>query len=288
MQSTIVRRLGAAISVSALALTLATVPTSASESSQPFTTDSSVPEDRPNARLATGADLAGSSASRSSGAVAAPGYANGNVTQVKAYSTSTSHPDSALINHPDENYIDVDVWVSDPDEIVDGLGLYVSVDGKKTGPLDLWYDEDLDVTFVIVPDSVGLGKAEFYGTMIYYAEGSDKAATWDSTDSNYFYVRRDVYFEANAEVELSVSGKTKTFTVEDMGIYSPSAHNFRALSSIKLQYKTSDGWKTKKTIYLDDDGYGTYSFVRTSKFYYRIISGQNSTWIGYNQSFPKI
>ena len=74
-----------------------------------------------------------------------------------------------------------------------------------------------------------------------------------------------------------------------MKIYSPSLDNFTALSKIKLQYKTSDGWKTKKTIYLDDEGDGSYTFVRTTKFYYRLVYGTTSTFIGFNSGpTPKI
>lgn len=194
------------------------------------------------------------------------------------------------MSHPTDNYIDVDVFVSDATDIesIASIKLYLSVDGTKSSPYEVFYDPDLDVTFVVIPDTVGLGKAYFYGSMVYYDPELAKAATWDSTDSNSFYVRRDIYPEANADVELSPSGYTKTFTVNAMGIYSPSIDSFRALSSIKLQYKTSDGWKTKKTIYPDLNGNATYSFGRTTKFYYRIISSRTSTWVGFTKTFPKI
>lgn len=278
MRSTIVRRFSAAISVSALALSLGTVPSSAAESSQSLSTKSSVAADRPNARLATGADLASASASRESGTAAIAATPTVNVTQVKAY--------SAVINNPTENYIDVDVFVSD-DSNIENLTLGLLVDDKKSGRYDVWYDPDLDVTFVIVPDTAGLGKARFTSTKVYYTPESEKAPTIDGTDSNSFYVRRDVFPEANAEVELA--DNTKTFVVEGMGRYSTAIHGWKTLGTIKLQYKTGGEWKTKKTITLNDEGYGTYTFTKTTKYYYRIISGKTSTWIGFTQNFtPKI
>jgi hypothetical protein len=274
MRSTIVLRLGALVTVSALALSLGTMPSSAAESPQPFGTKSSVLEDRPNARLATGADLKKAGASRSTGGATISAV---NITDVDGH--------SGVLNNPVENYIDVEVYGSD-DVDFDYLTLYLTVDGKKTTSLDVWYDPDLDVTFVIVPDTVGLGKAYFYGTKIYYTEESGKAPTWDSTDSNYFYVRRDIYPDASAGYETV--GNTKMFGVSAMGIYSPSINGFKTLGSIKLQYKTSNGWKTKTEITLDNGGNGTVTFSRTTKFYYRIISSRTSTWIGFTQNFPKI
>ncbi|MDR7087992.1 hypothetical protein J2X11_002831 [Aeromicrobium panaciterrae] len=275
MRSTIVRRLGAAISVLALALSLGTVPSSADESPEPFSSKSNVLEDRPNARLATGADLAQAGAARSSGGAAISVTPTVNVTELKAH--------SAVLNHPDENFIYVDVAVSDPSNIA-YLTLSLSVDGEKSGPYEIFFDGEH--TFVVVNDAVGLGRAKFYGTKVYYTPETGKLPTWDSTDSNYFYVRRDIYFEATAGYEPF--DNTKEFYVEDMGIYSPTIHNFRALSSIKLQYKTGGEWKTKKTITIDDDGFGSYTFTKSTKYYYRIISGKTSTWVGFKKTFPKI
>lgn len=283
MRSTKALRLGAFISASALALSLGTVPSSAAdESTQSFGTKSSVLDDRPSARLATGADLAGASASRSSASAEITAVPTANITKLKPY--------SGVLNNPTENYIDLDLWLSDATDVesIETIKLYLSVDGKKTSPYELWWDPELEVFFVVIPDTVGLGKAHFYGSMVYYYPELEKAATWDSTDSSSFYVRRDSTVD-DLSYALSPSGKTKTFYIDGMKIYSPSLDGFTALSKIKLQYKTSDGWKTKKTIYLDDEGDGSYSFVRTTKFYYRLVYGTTSTFIGFNSGpTPKI
>ncbi|MDR7087991.1 hypothetical protein J2X11_002830 [Aeromicrobium panaciterrae] len=282
MSSTIVRRLGAAISVSALALTLGTVPSSADESPAPFSSKSSVLEDRPNARLATGADLKKASADRAAGSAAITATPTVNVVEIDAF--------SAVMNHPEENYIDVDVWLNEGVDYasIDNIALSLIVGDKKTGPYDVYFDEVLEVTFIVVPDTTGLGKARFYGSKVYYTPESEKSPTWDSTDSNSFYIRRDVFSEAGAEVEVSNEGKTKKFIVGGMGIYSPTIDQYKTLGSIKLQYKSGGEWHTKKTITLNNEGYGTYTFTKTTKYYYRIISGQTSTWIGFKQSFSKI
>jgi hypothetical protein len=284
MHSTIVRRLGAAITVSALALSLGTVPSSATESPQPFNTTSKATEGHRVGRLATGADLqaASSAASRSSASAEITATA-ANVVEIPAH--------SAVVNNPEFNYILIDeIWVSASTntDVIDSFDLKLSVDGVSRGYFPLYYDDIEDQLFVEIPDTVGLGKSLFTATRVHYTEESGQTPTIDGTNSTDFYVRRDVYEGASAGVELSNEGTTKSFYVTSMGIYSPSIDDFRALSSIKLQYKTSDGWKTKKTLYPDVNGDASYTFTRTTKFYYRIISSRTSTWIGFTKSFPKI
>ncbi len=284
MRSTIVRRFGAAISVSALALTLGTVPSSATESPQPFGATSKATEGPREGRLATGADLQGASNTTSrSGSSAEIMATAANVVEIPAH--------SARLNDPLYNYIEIDeIWVSASTntDVIDGFDLKLSIDGVSKGYFPLYYDDIQDVLFVEIPGNIGLGKSLFTATRVYYTEESGQTPTIDGTDSNYFYVRRDIDEGATAEYSLSPSGYTKTFTISSMKIYSPSLETFRSLSSIKLQYKTSDGWKTKKTLYPDVDGSASYSFGRTTKFYYRIISSRTSTWIGFTKTFPKI
>ncbi|MEJ7635089.1 hypothetical protein [Aeromicrobium sp.] len=285
MRSTIVRRFGAAISVSALALSLGTVPSSAAESPQPFGAASKATEGPRDGRLATGADLQGATSTTSRSSSSAEIMATAaNVVEIPAH--------SAVVNNPLYNYIDIDeIWVSASTntEVIDGFELKLSVDGVSRGYFPVYYDDIEDVLFVEIPDTIGLGKSLFTATRVNYTEESGQTPTIDGTNSNYFYVRRDIDERATAEYSLSPSGYTKTFNISSMGIYSPSIDSFRALSSIKLQYKTSDGWKTKKTLYPDaDTGSASYSFGRTTKFYYRIISSRTSTWVGFTKTFPKI
>ncbi len=284
MRSTIVRRLGAAISVSALALSLGTVPSSATESPQPSGTKSSVVEGRPNARLATGADLQGarSTASRSSGSAEIMATA-ANVVEIPAH--------SARLNHPLYNYIIVDeIWVSASTNtnVIAGFDLKLTVNGVSKGYFPLYYDDIEDLLFVEIPGNIGLGKSLFTTTRVHYTEESGQTPTLDGTDSNYFYVRRNRDVNASAQYSRSASGYTKTFTISSMKIYSPSLGGFTALSSIKLQYKTSDGWKTKKTLYPDVDGNATYKFGTSSKYYYRVISSRGDTWVGFTYQTPRI
>lgn len=280
MSSTIVRRLGAAVSVSALALTLSTVPSSAAESPQPFGAPSTVDEGRRDGRPATGADLqrANSSASRSSSSAEIMATA-ANVVQIDARSAQL---------HPDYKYIDIDeIWVSQSTDIesIDFFEMRLSVDGVSKGYFEVLLD---DIGFYVeIPGNIGLGKSRFTATRVNYYDDSLEP-TIDGTDSNSFYIRRGRAEGAYAEYTRSTSGKTKTFKIYSMGIYSPSIDSYRALSSIKLQYKTGGKWKTKKTIYLNEEGYGSYKFVKTTKYYYRIISGQTSTWVGFKYQTPKI
>jgi hypothetical protein len=277
VRPSILVRGGTLLIAAALALSLGAGPAGAAESPQPLGTKSTLVEDRSNARLATGADLAGTRAARSTSSRAAAAPAPANVTKIKAHST-------ALFDAT-ENYIDVDITLSDPSEAVDEVTLNLSVDGKKSGPLDVWWDPDLEVTYVIVPGTVGLGKAKFTGSTIHYASEFETAPTSDSTDSNSFYVRRDAYWDT---AEYAVSGKTKKFSVEGMRIFSPSLGDFKSLGSIKLQYKTGGKWKTKKTIRLDAQGNGSYKLAKSTKYYYRFISGMTSTFVGVKLTTPKI
>lgn len=282
MRSTKVLRLGALISASALALSLGTLPSSAAESPQPLGTTSTVAEGHRDGRLATGADLQGASvtASRSSSSAEITATA-ANVVEIPAH--------SARLNDPLHNYIDIDeIWVSASTDVdsISGFDLKLSVDGVSKGYFPVYYDDVEDVLYVEIPDNVGLGKSLFTATRVHYTEESGLEPTIDGTNSNYFYVRRDVYEGAAAAYELA--GNTKTFTVSYMGIYSPAIDGFKTLGSIKLQYKTGGEWKTKKTITLDNGGHGSYTFTRSTKYYYRIISGQTSTWIGFKYYTPKI
>lgn len=267
-------RAGAVVTASALTLGLSTVPASAHESTlgRPA---SAAAVDHPGARLATSSDLhvrASARASRSASSTAA------DVVQLKA--------SSAVLFNPEENYIDVDVYLVDPEEQVDGITLDLSIGGHTVGPLDLYYDEDEDVTFVVVPGNVGLGKAQFTGTTIQYTEESGLPDDQDTTASNAFFVRRAIV-SATPAATYSVKGKRKRFYVHQVGIYTPSVGDFTSLRTIKLQYNKNGTWRTKKNIKLNSSGNGSYSFKSSKKYRYRIYSGTTATSTGFRTSQSK-
>jgi hypothetical protein len=277
-QITLVRG-GALLTAAALTLSLGAGPASAAESTPTLRPAAAVAdaEDRPAARPATGTDLQDASSARASrSAEPAPVV---DVTRIKAYSTQ--------LFSADENYIDLDVSLNEgaDENAIDNITFNLSVDGKRTGPLDLWYDDEEDVTFVIVPGDVGLGKAKIIGSTINYTAESGLAPTNDTTKSNLFYVRRGIVGEAS----YAVKGKKKTFYAENIGIFKPSIGTFTSLKTIKLQYKKGSKWKTKKTIKLDVEGNGRYSFTTSTKYRYRFYSAVTTTSGGFvTSATPKI
>jgi hypothetical protein len=282
VHSTIVRRFAAAISVSTLALTLGSAPSSAAETSQPFITTSKAAEGHRDGRLATGADLQGNSKSsaRATSSSSTSAAAVVDIMRFQVYSTE--------LHDPDFNYIDFDIYLDSDGEDIEALDVNLTLGGKAKGSFPVYFDEEEGVFYVEVRGDIGLGGANFTGSTITYTEESGLTPTVDPTDSNHFYVRRGRYEEASAAYSRSASGNTKTFKVNAMGIYSPSLGDYRALSSIKLQYKTSDGWKTKKTLYPDVDGNASYTFVKSTRYYYRVISSLTTTWVGFKYQTPKI
>lgn len=251
---------GALLTAAALALSLGTGPANAAST----TIDSAAPalEQRPNARLATGADLHAASVGTANRlAEASPS----DVTSIKA--------SSALLGDPDENLIDVDVFLSD-EANVESVTLNLSVGGKTTGPLDIYVD-DIG-TFVVVPGTVGLDKAKFISSTITYTEESGLEPTVDRTKSNLFYVRRYIDSKDPA-LSIEYTSKTKWFSVHGVKIFTPSTGTYTALSSIKLQYKVGSTWKTKKTIKLSKYGNGSYKLKTSKKYRYRIYSAVTST-----------
>lgn len=277
-QITLVRG-GALLTAAALTLSLGAGPASA-EPTHNLRSAAAVTEDRPGARLATGADLHGgtSTTPRSARAARAASAATAvNVVKLKAYSTEL---------YPGDNFIDVDVFLNeDADQsTIDSITLNLSVDGKKTSnlPVEVFFEEDdveqsNPITYVTVSGKVGLGKAKFTGSTVHYTEESGFAPTNDGTDSNSFYVRRaivsgDPFFESN--------GTKKTFHVRNVGIYKPSIDAFTSLKKIKLQYKKGGKWKTQKTVKLDAEGNGTYSYRASKSYPYRIYSAKTTTSAG--------
>jgi hypothetical protein len=263
---TIVRS-AALLTAAALALTAG--PTAAAES-RDFTKPSV--EKHRGAKLATGADLERSSTA--STVAAAPSVVD--VQKISAYSLELS-------NKSDNNVpIDITLAKGTDRSTIDHVSVTVSVDGKRSGPFKVY--EDLGVTYVVLPDTVGLGHARFVKTTVHYTEGSGLAPTDDTTRSNLFYVRRAITHWATS---YKTKGITRTLTADGFGIYDPATHDYVSLKRVKLQYKTDGRWKSKKVVSLNAEGDGKYTW-RASNFYkYRLYSATTETAEGLSITVPK-
>lgn len=263
---------GALLTAAALSLSLGTGPVSAADSSDPgaFAAAAEAAPAPSDARLATGADLQGSSR------VAARAAAESSAVDV-----TKIVGESAELYSPSENFIPVEVFIN-PDadtSQLERITLNLSVDGKKTTGLDVYYDEEYDITFVLVPGDVGMGRAKFTGSTLHYTEESGLGLVQDGTKSKVFSVRRGIVYQDPYYVSTS---KKKTIYANGIGIYKPSIGDFTSLKKVKLQYVKSGEWKTLKTIELNVNGNGKYTHKTSKKYKYRLYSAVTSTSAGLN------
>ncbi|MFC8598952.1 MULTISPECIES: hypothetical protein [unclassified Isoptericola] len=70
-------------------------------------------------------------------------------------------------------------------------------------------------------------------------------------------------------IRVTASGSHKTVKI---GIrrYTPSGWNAYSYAKVKIQYKTSSGWKTRKTVTLNSEGLKTYKFTTSHRYKYRL------------------
>ncbi|MGF0114715.1 hypothetical protein ACQFYA_00125 [Promicromonospora sp. Marseille-Q5078] len=80
-------------------------------------------------------------------------------------------------------------------------------------------------------------------------------------------------------IRVTSSGSHKTVKV---GIrkYTPKGWSPYASAKVKIQYKTSSGWKTRKTVTLNRDGLKTYKFTTSHKYKYRLSIAPTTKVVG--------
>lgn len=263
-------RAGALLTAALLPLTLGTAPVSATPETHSAASAPAGSDLQRNGRLATGADLRNAGATTAKGtssAAYAPDIAD--VTMLKGYSTQLSDPT--------DNYIDVDIAIANNADL-QYVDLDLSVGNVAKGSFPLYYDEDLEVFYIAIPRTIGLGAAKFTGSTLTYEDGATPAQTVDTTQSNTFYIRRYITAK-NPAVTYTYTSTKKAFYPKGIKIFVPSTGNYTSLGKIALQYKSSPGgaWKTKKTITLNSSGNGSFAFTTSSKYFYRLYSPETAT-----------
>lgn len=198
------------------------------------------------------------------------------LTKVSASSTVLFQPEGSSIVVA----IDGSGW-----EGVDHVDLSLTVNGVQTGPYTWYHDDQDNVDFINIPNSVGVGKATISSETIYYNDGVT-APTVDSTPSNTFYVRRATTSTAtgkgsNYPFFIVVGSKHINFHANHWKVFRPSTGTFVPLSSIQLQYRKDHRWVTLKTIKLSSSsGSGSYTKTRGAKHRYRLYYATTDTTYG--------
>ncbi|WP_277212050.1 hypothetical protein [Isoptericola croceus] len=80
-------------------------------------------------------------------------------------------------------------------------------------------------------------------------------------------------------IQVQADGKKKTVKV-GVKRYTTTGWKSYAGKKVKIQYKTSSGWKTKKIVKLNSKGKATYKFSSAKRYKYRVVVPKTSTTVG--------
>ncbi|MGP5195579.1 hypothetical protein [Arthrobacter rhombi] len=135
----------------------------------------------------------------------------------------------------------------------------------------LFFDKSSKSERMLLCHGQGLGAYKVGPTDVY---GATTTSWFDFTDrtTKTFYVR------GKAKAGISTARKGKYVTVKvSAKYYNPNAYGYSSFSpkSVKIQRKTTGGWKTIKTVNLKK-GKASYRSYRSSKASYRAVVPQYS------------
>ncbi|AWB93660.1 hypothetical protein [Aeromicrobium chenweiae] len=153
----------------------------------------------------------------------------------------------------------------------------VTVNGKYKGQTYL-YPGDQAQGGINMPRIWGSGPVVLGPTTFTYADGSTSV---DQTRSNTFYFRKNIKttHKNGSALKIRRVNKKVTFKAQNIKIVQPSTGKYVSVKRVKLQYKKGSKWKTQKTIKLNSKGNGTYKRKTSSKKRYRLYLPQTATTV---------
>lgn len=304
MRTTTAVRLGAAITASALALSLGTSTATAEDAGAQTANLGMVKPDAGAAKtkLSTTKQLSKTQLGKASAGAAAEPLADPSDPDVTAY-----YQKNIVLSEPGTFLYDGNPVVTNPGNVY-VLNPHLSVNGTDRGTRELAFDganppyTDIDtgetLSGLILPSNSPVGPARL-GPAEIYTQDPATPGTWDnlepiidSTYSGTFYIRRATGSTSATKPPFQIyrSGGKIRFTANNWKIFQPSTGNYVALGSIKLQYRHANGtYSTLKTMSLNSYGTGYYWRTDSTKRRYRLlISTTNTAQGSYSQTSPLI
>ena len=295
-------RLGAAITASALALSLGTSTATAEDAGTKTAELGMVKPDAGAAKtkLSTTKQLSKTQLGKAS----ANGAARPSITADPADPDITSYNQKNIVlSEPGTFLYDGNPVVTNPEKVY-VLRPHLAVNGTDRGTRELAFDganppyTDIDtgeiLSGLILPSNSPVGPARL-GPAEIYTQDPATPGTWDNLepiiDPTYggtFYIRRATGSTSvtKAPFQIYRSGGKIKFTANNWKIFQPSTGKYVGLGSIKLQYRHTNGtYSTLKTMSLNSYGTGYYWRTDSTKRRYRLlISTTNTAQGSYSQT----
>lgn len=262
---------GAALTASALVITLTSGPANAADDS---TSTGYAPAATPKASVAAGDFLPGASGKSAAGNKAAAGV-----------TISRIGVRSAPLYRKGDNSVFLTAFEGNPGGTVAKTEFSVRI-GKKNHTVRLRGTAE-GYAFFNTKSGWGSGKAWIRSTTVTYTNGTKSTS---GKDSNKFYLRRATRTTANKPFKVTTysPGTKIKFRASTFKVFKPSSGKYTSLGSIRLQYKKSNGkWKTVKRIKLNKKGSGSWTTrarTRTYRLYVpttaNVLGGQTDSITG--------
>jgi hypothetical protein len=297
-------RLGAAITASALALSLGTSTATAEDAGTQTANLGMVKPDAGAAKtkLSTTKLLSKTQF----------GKASANAAARPSITADPADPDITSYNQKNIVLDQPGTWIYEGNPVVTNpekvyvIESHLAVNGTDRGTRELAFDganppyTDIDtgeiLSGLILPSNSPVGPARLGPAEIYTQTApntpDDLEPIIDPTLGGTFYIRRATGSTSvtKAPFQIYRSGGKIKFTANNWKIFQPSTGKYVGLGSIKLQYRHSNGtYSTLKTISLNSYGTGYYWRTDSTKRRYRLlISTTNTAQGSYSQTSPLI
>ncbi|MRJ75950.1 hypothetical protein GEV29_05330 [Aeromicrobium sp. SMF47] len=259
---------GAALTASALVITLSSGPANAADDSA---STGYAPASAPTAAVSADGFLPGTGAKSAAGNKAAAGVT---INKIGVR--------SGVLYRKGDNSVFLSALDGDPGGAAAKTEFTLRV-GKKDHKVLLRGTND-GYAYFNTKSGWGSGKAWIRSTTVTYTNGTKSTS---GTDSNKFYLRRATRTTANKPFKVTAysPGTKIKFRASTFKVFKPSSGKYTSLGSIRLQYKKSNGkWKTVKKIKLNKKGSGSWTTrarTRTYRLYVpttaNVIGGQTGS-----------
>ena len=302
MRTTTAARIGAAITASALALSLGTSTATAEDSGSQTAELGMVKPDAGAAKTKVSTTkLLGQTrlGKASTGAAEEPSVTADPlpVSDVTSYNQG-----NIVLDEPGTFIYEGHPVVTNPGNVY-FLDSKLTVNGTGRGLRELAFDgalradpaDEYPGPGLVLDSNSPVGPARLGPTNVSYqsapsVEDPNSPPTVDPTLSGTFYIRRATGSTSATKAPFQIfrnGGKIK-FTANNWKIFQPSTGHYVGLGSIKLQYKHSNGsYSTLKTMSLNSYGTGYYTRTDSTKRRYRLlISTTNTAQGSYSQTSP--
>ena len=295
MRTTTAVRLGAAITASALALSLGTSTATADDAGTQTAELGMVKPDAGAAKtkLSTTKQLSKTQLGKAS----ANGAARPSITADPADPDITSYNQKNIVlDQPGTWIYEGNPVVTNPEKVY-VLNPHLAVNGTDRGTRELGFaghdpDDWYEIPGLVLPSNSPVGPARLGPAEIYTQTApntpDDLEPIIDPTLGGTFYIRRATGSTSvtKAPFQIYRSGGKIKFTANNWKIFQPSTGKYVGLGSIKLQYRHSNGtYSTLKTMSLNSYGTGYYWRTDSTKRRYRLlISTTNTAQGSYSQT----